>query len=123
MKDKNIMQQKSFAFAKRIVKLNKFLVSRNEFVLSRQVLRAGTSIGSNVEEANGSRTKKEFASKLGIAYKEASETKYWLSLLKDSGVINPKEGDSIVTDCDELLKIIGSAIRTLKANLKAEANK
>jgi len=115
------MQQKSFAFAKRIVKLNKFLVGKNEFVLSRQVMRAGTSIGSNVEEANGSRTKKEFASKLGIAYKEANETKYWLSLLKDSGVITPKEGESMLADCEELLKIIGSAIRTLKASLKSEA--
>ena len=120
MKEKGIIREKSFAFALRIVKLNRFLTQKNEYVLSRQVLRCGTSIGANVEEANGSRTKKEFAQKLGSAYKDANETKYWLTLLKDSGMISVKEGDSMIGDCDELLKMLGSALKTLKSSLAAQ---
>ena len=121
MKQKSVIQDKSFDFAKRIVRLNKFLTNKNEFVLSRNVMRAGTSIGAYVEEANASQTKKVFAQKLALAYKEANETRYWLSLLKDSGLVGVKEGESMINDCDSLLKMIGSAVRTVRANLKTEA--
>ena len=120
MKEKGIIREKSFAFALRIVRLNKFLTQKNEYVLSRQVLRCGTSIGANVEEANGSRSKKEFAQKLGAAYKDANETKYWLSLLMDSGLVSAKEGESMIRDCDELLKMLGSAVKTLKSNVASQ---
>jgi four helix bundle protein len=82
MKKDNIIQQKSFAFAIRVVNLYKFLTNeKKEFVLSKQLLRSGTSIGANVEESIGGQSEKDFLSKLSIAYKEARETMYWLKLL------------------------------------------
>ena len=85
----SIVYQKAYLFAIEIVKLYKYLsAEKKEFVLSKQVLRSGTSIGANVNEAISSESKKDFVHKLGIALKEARETAYWLSLLKDSGYIN-----------------------------------
>ena len=85
MKTNNIIQDKSFAFAVRIVKLYKFLCDeKKEFVLSKQLLRCGTSIGANIEEAIGGHSEKDFFAKLTISYKEARETKYWINLLKAS---------------------------------------
>jgi four helix bundle protein len=118
MKQDNVVQQKSYAFALRIVKAYRYLCEeKKEFVLSKQLLRSGTSIGANVEEAIGGQTKKDFYAKLNIAYKEARETLYWLRLLKDSDYLSKKESDSLMTDCDELLKIIGSIIKTMKEAL------
>ena len=85
MKKDNIVQKKSYVFALRIINLYKFLKSeRNEYDLSRQILKSGTSIGANIEEAIGAQSKKDFISKLSIAYKEARETHYWIRLLRDS---------------------------------------
>lgn len=113
-----MVQQKSYAFALRIVKAYRYLCEeKKEFVLAKQLLRSGTSVGANVEEAIGGQTKKDFYAKLNIAYKEARETLYWLRLLKDSDYLSKKESDSLMTDCDELLKIIGSIIKTMKATL------
>jgi four helix bundle protein len=118
MKSENAVQQKSYAFALRIVKAYRYLAEeKKEFVLSKQLLRSGTSVGANVEEAIGGQTKKDFFAKLNIAYKEARETMYWLRLLKDSGILNEKESDSLMKDCDELLKIIGTIIKTMKVKL------
>ncbi len=118
MKQDNVVQQKSYAFALRIVKAYRYLCEeKKEFVLAKQLLRSGTSVGANVEEAIGGQTKKDFYAKLNIAYKEARETLYWLRLLKDSDYLSKKESDSLMTDCDELLKIIGSIIKTMKATL------
>ena len=81
----NIIQQKSFTFAVKIIELYKYLVEvKKEYILSKQLLRSGTSIGANIEEALGGQSKKDFISKLSIAYKETRETKYWLSLLKET---------------------------------------
>jgi len=80
-----------------------------------QLLRSGTSIGANVEEALGGQSDKDFAAKFYIAYKEARETHYWLRLLKDTGYITEKEALSVVKDCEELLKIIGAILNTLKS--------
>ena len=77
-------------------------------------MRSGTSIGANVEEAIGGQTKKDFLSKMSIAYKEARETHYWLRLLRDSNVLDAKQAKSIMEDCEELLKLSGSIIRTKK---------
>ena len=97
----NIVQQKSFSFAIRIVNLYKYLVSeKKEFVLSKQLLRSGTSIGANVEESIGGQSEKDFLSKLSISYKEARETIYWLKLLKEieyiSKLILPACGDAMI---------------------------
>ncbi len=118
MKSENIVQQKSYAFALRIVKAYKYLAEeKKEFVLSKQLLRCGTSVGANIEEAIGGQTQKDFFAKLNISYKETRETLYWLRLLKDSNFLNKKESDSLIVDCDELLKIIGSIIKTMKVKL------
>ena len=96
MKKKNIIAEKSFTFALRIVKLQQFLVDeKNEFVLSKQILCSGTSIGANVEEAIGGQSEKDFISKLSNAYKEARETHYWLRLLNESGYVSDKIAQSL----------------------------
>ncbi len=87
---------------------------KKEFVLSKQILRSGTSIGANIEEAIGAQSNKDFLSKLSIAYKEARETHYWLRLLHDSDMLNESEVISILSDCEELLRIIGSIQKKLK---------
>lgn len=115
MKSGNVVQEKSYAFALRMVKMYQHLTKqRKEFVLSKQVLRSGTSIGANVEEAIGGQSTKDFAAKMNIAYKEARETHYWLRLLRDAGYLSETEATSIITDCDELLKLTGSILKTLK---------
>ena len=113
----NLVQQKSYAFALRIIKLYSYLTeNKKEYVLSKQVLRSGTSIGANVEEAIGAQSKTDFISKLSIAYKEARETSYWIRLLKDSNYLIDKEFDSIMADIEELLRIITKIQKTSKSN-------
>jgi four helix bundle protein len=105
----NVILEKSFEFAVRIINLYKYLSFKlNEKVLSKQILRSGTSIGANVEEAIGSISEKEFLMKLTIAYKEAREPKYWLRLLRRTDFITDKEFKSISKDAEELLKILAS---------------
>lgn len=88
MKQDNVIQEKAYAFALRIIQLNQFLkTEKREFELSRQVLKSGTSIGANVEEAIGGQSENDFYAKMSIAYKEARETHYWIRLLRDSGYI------------------------------------
>jgi len=112
---RNIIQEKSYAFAIRTVKLYKYLIEeKRERVLSKQILRSGTAIGANVEEAIGGQSRKDFVSKLSIAYKEARETNYWLRILMDTGYIKEKDALSLIQDCDELLKIIGSIQKTVR---------
>ena len=115
MKTDNIVEEKSKAFAIRIVKLNKYLrETKKEYVLSDQVLRSGTSIGANVSEANCAQTKADFYSKLSIAYKEAAETKYWLELLYAGEYIEKTHFDSIISDCKELIKLLAAITKTQK---------
>ena len=105
----NVLLEKSFAFAVRIVKAYKFLVEeKKEFVLSRQLLRSGTAIGANSEEAVGGQSKADFVGKLSIAYKEARETKYWIRLLQATDYFDPPQAQSLLNDTEELLRIIGS---------------
>ena len=116
MKGKNVVQEKSFSFALRTVKLYRYLSEeKREYVLAKQLLRSGTSIGANVEEAIGGQSEKDFYAKLNIAYKEARETHYWLRLLHKSNYLDEIEAESILADCDELLKLLGSIIKTLRA--------
>ena len=114
MKKENIIQDKSYNFALRIVKLYKHLSQeKREFVLSKQLLRSGTSIGANIEEAIGGQSRKDFYAKLTIAYKEARESKYWIRLLKDTDYLSDKESESLLNDIEEILKIIGSIQKTI----------
>ncbi len=111
----NVIKEKSYSFAIRIVKLYKHLSQeKKEFILSKQVLRSGTSIGANVEEAIGGISKADFRAKLSIAYKEARETVYWLRLLHDTDFIDTKSYLSINKDAEELCKILFSIIDTTK---------
>ena len=112
----NIVQIKSYAFAVRIVKVYQYLCEeKREYVLSKQLMRSGTSIGANIEEAIGGQSDKDFFSKLTIAYKEARETHYWIRLLKDTDYLSKSERESLLSDVNELLKIIGSIQNTLRA--------
>ena len=117
MYKENIIAKKTYSFSVRIVKLyQKISYENNEYVLSKQLLKSGTSIGANTEEAIGGISKKDFIAKFYIAYKEARETKYWLRLLNDTGYINNKLFESLVQDCEEILKILFSIIRSAKNN-------
>jgi four helix bundle protein len=121
MKNNNILVEKSYAFALRVVKLRRYLLSeKDERDMSKQILRSGTSIGANVEEAIGAQSNKDFQHKLSIAYKEARETHYWIRLLRDSEFIGLDQATSLLDDCDELLKISGSIIVTLKKQRDSE---
>ena len=114
----NVVVVKSYSFALRIVKLYTFLIaSKKEFVLSKQVLRSGTSIGANVEEAVGSQSRKEFRAKMSVAYKEVRETRFWIRLLCDSDYLDEKLSKSLLDDCEELAKIIGKILITTTRTL------
>ncbi|MEW6078225.1 MAG: four helix bundle protein [Thermodesulfobacteriota bacterium] len=118
MKTDNPVQTKAYAFALRIVKLYRYLCDeKREFVLSKQMVRSGTSIGANIEEAIGGQSKKDFLSKMSIAYKEARETHYWLRSLRDSDIIGAEHADSVIEECNELLRLSGSIIRTTKSKI------
>ena len=111
----NVLLNKSFAFASRVVNAYKYLVEeKKEFVLSKQFLRSGTAIGANAEEAAGGQSKADFISKLGVAYKEARETKYWIKLFHATNFFENSQADSLLADVEELLKIIGKIQITSK---------
>ncbi len=116
VKTDNVIQQKSFAFAIRIINAYKYLRGEKQgFVLSKQILRSGTSIGANVEEAIGGQSKADFLHKLSISYKEARETIYWLKLLQAINYLTDEVANSLLNDCNEICKIIGKIQTTLKA--------
>ena len=107
MQEDNVIQVRSSAFAVRVLRLRKPLATdRKERVLSRQLLRSGTSIGASVEEAIGCQSRADFASKLAIAHKETRETIYWLRLMRDTGYLSDKEFERIVADAEELRNIL-----------------
>jgi len=113
----NVLKVKSYAFALRVVKLYKYLCTQKEYVLGKQVLRSGTAVGALVSEAEFGQSKADFISKLSIGLKEANETLYWLSLLKDAEFIDEKMFGSIYPDAEELVRLLVSSIKTAKANL------
>ena len=115
---KNVLYEKAYQFAIRIVNAYKYLTNdKKEFVLAKQLLRSGTSIGANVAEAYGAISIAEFSAKISIAYKECLETKYWLSLLKDTGYIDEKSFNSIHEDAEEIAKISFSILKKTRINL------
>lgn len=115
MKD-NIIQKKSYEFAMQIISLYQMPCKANEFVLSKQLLRSGTSIGANVEEAQAGQSTADFIAKMSIASKEARETNYWLRLLRDSGTINESEVGSLIIDSESLIKDLTSIVKTSSKN-------
>ena len=120
LKNENVVREKSFKFAVRIVRLYQFLTntqnSNRELILSKQVLRSGTSVGANIRESRNAQTVKDFLTKLYIASKEADETGYWLELLKETGYITEEQFESLYQDCDEIMKLLASIIKTTKRN-------
>lgn len=111
MKD-NVIQMKSYAFALQIIVLYRKLCKSNEFVLSKQLLRAGTTIGANVEEAQAGQSRADFISKMSIASKEAREANYWLRLLRDSGTIDESEVKPLLLESEIIISIITSIVKT-----------
>lgn len=111
----NIVQTKSYAFAIKIVNICKVLQDeKKEFILSKQLLRSGTSVGANIEEAIGGQSRKDFYAKLTISYKEARETKYWIRLLTDTNYSTTAQSEPLLKDIEELLRIIGSIQKTIR---------
>ncbi|WP_017302258.1 four helix bundle protein [Nodosilinea nodulosa] len=109
----SIVQRKSFEFALRVIRLYKQLQAQREFVISKQLLRSGTSIGANVEEATAAQSRRDFLSKMAIASKEARETKYWLRLLKESDLVN-LDLSTELSQIDELIRILTAIVKTTK---------
>jgi four helix bundle protein len=119
LKSDNVVQSKSYAFAVRIVRLYQHLcLEKKEYVLSKQVLRCGTSIGANIEEAIGGQSRADFVSKMAVAYKEARETSYWLRLLRDTDYLTPSQFRNIYADAEELCRIIASIQKSAKTERK-----
>jgi four helix bundle protein len=114
----NLVKNKSFLFAVRIVKLYRFLCEqKKEFVLSKQLLRSGTSVGAMIREAEHAETKNDFKHKIGLAQNEINETIYWLELLKETDYLTIEQFESINTDAIEIIKLITAIIKSTKANI------
>jgi len=108
----NIIQKKSYNFALKIIELYRKLVKGNEYILSKQLLRSGTSIGANVEEAQAGQSRADFVSKISIASKEARETNYWLRLLRDSKTLDEADVKSLLSESDAIIKILTSIVKS-----------
>ncbi len=111
----NIILNKSFEFALAIIDLYKDLITKNEYVISKQLLKSATSIGANVEEATAAQSKKEFVSKMSIASKEARETRYWLRLLERSKLVN-QDYLIYLSDIDEIISLLTAIVKTSQSN-------
>jgi len=112
---KNVVKEKSFQFSLRIIKLYSFLKENKEYVISKQLLRSGTSIGANINEALAGESRADFAHKMSIASKEARETLYWLELLQESQIIK-QDYSKIISECSEIVKILTNIVKTTKQN-------
>ena len=114
-KESNVILEKSMEFAVRIVKLSKYLQNEhNEYTLSKQILRSGTSIGANIREAVYGQSRNDFISKMSISLKEVSETEYWLELLMRTEYITNEQYESIRTDCSEIAKLLTTIVKNSK---------
>jgi len=117
MKTNNVIQEKSYDFALKII-LFCYEIQQNkkEYALTRQLVSSGTSIGANVEEAIGGQSRKDFFAKLTISYKEARESRYWLRLLRDSGIVVEEKANVLISDCEEILRIITAIQKTMRSS-------
>lgn len=111
MKD-NVVQEKSYAFSLSVIGLYRDLLKQNEFVLSKQLLRSGTSIGANVEEALAGQSRADFLSKMSIASKEARESNYWLRLLRDSKILPGEKIEPLLSESQSLINLLTSIVKT-----------
>jgi len=116
MMSNNLVKERSYAFALKIIELHRAMMRQNEYILSKQVLRSGTSIGANVEEATAGQSRADFLSKMSIASKEARETNYWLRLIHDSENIAHQDLDWLLTESQSLINIITSIVKTTALN-------
>jgi len=118
----NVLKEKSYGFAIRIIKLAHFLKEKKkEQVLSKQIVRCGTSIGANIEEASGAQSDNDFIAKLHISLKEAKETHYWLRLLRDTDYITQEQAESMIEDVNEIITLLTKSLKTIKAR-KSKTN-
>ncbi|MCB0429545.1 MAG: four helix bundle protein [Flavobacteriales bacterium] len=120
---RNIVQDKSYSFVIHVITLHKKLVEKKEYTLGRQLLRCGTSIAANVEEAIGGQSSRDFLARMTIAYKESRETLFWIRLLVDSGILEQEEVKGIMTDAQELMRILSSIQKTMKAKIQTTKSK
>lgn len=117
MAKESVLKEKSFAFAIRVIKLAKFLrEEKKEFILSKQIVRCGTSIEANIEEASGAQSNNDFIAKLHISLKEAKETHYWVRLLRDTDYITTEQAKSLIDDIDDIITILVKSLKTIKSN-------
>lgn len=116
----NIVREKSYAFALRVIELVQWLRKQREYEIAGQLLRAGTSVGANVEEALAGISRADFIAKMSVASKEAREVHYWLRLLRDSKIVPLKQADSLIGEAEELLRILTAIVKTTQStqNLK-----
>jgi four helix bundle protein len=119
--NKSLISIKSFAFALKIIDFYKKMHVQKEYVLSKQLLRSGTSIGANVVEATAAQSRKDFISKMSVASKEARETKYWLQLIQESKIVNI-DVIGLLNENEEIIRILTSIVKTSTENLKATEN-
>ena len=122
MKTDNIIKEKTYNFARRIVRLYRFLIENREYILSKQILRSGTSIGANVEEAIAAQSKKDFIAKMYIALKEARETNYWLRILNDEDFVKTSRIENLKNESIEIIKVITSIIKSTQKQKKVIKN-
>lgn len=116
----NIIKDKSYNFALEVIKISEQLNKQRHFDLARQLLRSGTSIGANIEEANGAVSKKDFINKVGIAYKECRESYYWLRLLRDSDILSTELANELIFTCEDMLKILVKIQITARQNNQSQ---
>ena len=117
MKNYNPVKEKSYNFALKVIREVKNIQEHvREYVLTKQLLRAGTSIGANIEEANAGQSKKDFIAKMAIASKEARETHYWLRLLRDSKYLDKQQANELLEDCSELIRLLTAIVKTSQSN-------
>ena len=109
------MRERAYAFSLDIIRLYQHIRSQNEFVLSKQVLRSGTSIGANIEEASAAQSRKDFIAKMSVASKEARETLYWLRLLRDSSICTEKELAGTIEESEQIIKMLTAIVKTTQA--------
>lgn len=122
MKSKSIVYKKAFDFSIRVIKLYKYLTKeKKEYILSKQVLRSGTSVGANIKEALYGQSTKDYIHKMNISLKEAGETEYWLELLIETGYIDRKQGEDLLEDCVELIKMLVSIVKTSRGKLEVKS--
>ena len=111
--EENIIVVKSKAFAVRCIRLRAYLCDeKHEYIISKQLLRCGTSIGANIKEALRGQTRPDFGTKMNIALKEASESEYWIELLQETDYLTKEEGESLLTDCREIIKLLTSIVKS-----------